>query len=264
MASNLAPIILLVPGGFYEGSYFEPFAQRLNRKGFLTVIASYPSINPSDATSHTSATDAAFVREKFIIPLVENERRDLILFAHSYGGTAGGAAAAGYGKVTRIASGKKGGVIGLIYLAGNIVSEGKSLLEKVGVFGVTLTRLTSSSHIKPSFGLCVVDPLVPTLCADLEPAVASMLAASALPHAIQVFASPSPLPAWAETAFDNRRAYFHTVQDACLPEVLQKAWLEDSGVHWSVKEVDASHSAFLSKGEEVADLVSEFAKLWNS
>lgn len=44
----------------------------------------------------------------------------------------GGAAAAGLSKVARLSDNQEGGVIGLIYLVGNIVSEGESLLQAVG------------------------------------------------------------------------------------------------------------------------------------
>jgi hypothetical protein len=56
----------------------------------------------------------------------------LIIFTHSYGGVVGGAAAAGLSKVVRSSRNQEGGVTGLVYLVGNIVSEGETLLQAVG------------------------------------------------------------------------------------------------------------------------------------
>ena len=82
------------------------------------------------------------------------------------------------------------------------------------------------------------------------------------PHAMLAFASPAPAPAWAEPAFEGRRAYIRTEQDACLPAMLQDSWIETSGVEWAVKNVNAAHTAFVSKADEVAGLVVQFAKEW--
>jgi hypothetical protein len=55
-----------------------------------------------------------------------------VIFVHSYGGIVGGAAALGLNKSLRVARGEVGGVIGLVYLVGNIVLENESLLQTIG------------------------------------------------------------------------------------------------------------------------------------
>ncbi|MCJ1413708.1 hypothetical protein MMC32_000032 [Xylographa parallela] len=194
----------------------NPLPEDLTGKALPTITASYPSVTTSNPTAYTSATDAGFVRERLVIPLVETKSRDMIISTHSSGGTAGQAAAVRYGKVTRIVSGQNDGVIGLIYLAGNIVDEGENLLGIVGGAWPPFTKYYEQ-YFAPSSGFCVSDPLVSTLCADIEPAIASTLAAAVPPHGIKAFASPSSLPAWTETALHGRRAYVHTLQDASLP-----------------------------------------------
>ena len=75
------------------------------------------------------------------------------------------------------------------------------------------------------------------LYADLEPAVAADLAALARPYAVQVVALPAPLLAWAERAFDGRRAGRITVRCRVrvYPSVRSKR-VEGEGVQWSVRE----------------------------
>ena len=110
----------------------------------------------------------------------------------------------------------------------------------------------------------MIEPAIPTLYADVEESVAKKLEASMLPHSMLSFTTPAPAPAWAEAAFDGRRAYIHTLQDCCLPAEYQKKWVEGTGVKWLTEDVDASHSSFVSKPEEVAKLVLGFVKQWTT
>lgn len=73
-----------------------------------------------------------------------------------------------------------------------------------------------------------------------------------LPHAVSAFQTPAPAPAWAERAFDGRRAYIRTLDDQCNPFFLQEMWLEKSGVEWEVVNLKTSHCPFVSCPEVVA------------
>ena len=83
-----------------------------------------------------------------------------------------------------------------------------------------------------------------------------------LPHAFTAFSSPVSRSAWAETALSGRRAYIKCTQDLALPPSLQDMFVDRSGVQWLVKDLDASHSAFVSKPEELAKLVCEIWEVW--
>lgn len=72
------------------------------------------------------------MRNNFLLPLVENEHKDVILAVHSFGGIVGGGAAVGLSKTDRLAQNLKGGVLGLIYIAGNITHEGQTMFDSVG------------------------------------------------------------------------------------------------------------------------------------
>jgi pimeloyl-ACP methyl ester carboxylesterase len=103
-----------------------------NERGFPTAPAAYPSSNPPDPDAVSCAGDIAHVRDTAIQPLVETEHRQVVILAHSYGGIVGAGAAKGFDVATRRTQGLTGGVIGLVYIAGNIAHANESLLEAVG------------------------------------------------------------------------------------------------------------------------------------
>lgn len=102
------------------------------------------------------------------------------------------------------------------------------------------------------------------MCADAVPAAAQQLEASLRPTAVLAIESPAPAAAWAEPAFAGKLAFVKCTLDKALPVSVQDMFMERSGVRWVVRQVEASHSAFLSRPAEVAailqELVGEFVK----
>jgi pimeloyl-ACP methyl ester carboxylesterase len=129
--ANSLPTIVFFAGAFAEPTCFDDLASHFKQAGYPTVYANVLSLNPPNPADVTTAKDAQYTREKVLLPLLE-EGKDVIVFAHSYGGMVGGAAAAGLSKHSRAREGKQGGVIGLLYLAGNIICEGETLLQAMG------------------------------------------------------------------------------------------------------------------------------------
>jgi pimeloyl-ACP methyl ester carboxylesterase len=123
--------IIFVAGAFADPSCFNAVAAGFNSAGFPTTYAEVLSLDPSDPSNASTSKDAEHVRATTLVPLLE-EGKDVILFAHSYGGVVAAAAAAGLSKSARHANAKPGGIIGLLYLVGNIVGEGESLKDAIG------------------------------------------------------------------------------------------------------------------------------------
>lgn len=132
MASATPPTLLLVPGAFGTPDGYEKLVPYLEKDGFSTHPGPYPSCNPTDPSTATAEKDITSLRDQVILPLLDQEHKDVVIVAHSYGGVVAGAAAKGLDKTTRQAQGKNSAVLGLIYVAGNITLEGESLLEAVG------------------------------------------------------------------------------------------------------------------------------------
>jgi pimeloyl-ACP methyl ester carboxylesterase len=125
------PVIVLVPGAFGTPEGFKRLLPHLIKAGYSTHPGSYPSCNPSDAAKVSSSQDIAFLRDNILLPLLD-QGKDVVIIAHSYGGVVAGGAAKELAKETRRAQGQHTGVIGLIYVAGNITLDGESLFTAVG------------------------------------------------------------------------------------------------------------------------------------
>jgi pimeloyl-ACP methyl ester carboxylesterase len=126
------PVIVLVPGAFGTPQGFEKMLPYLTKAGYATHPGSYPSCNPSDPAKASCSQDIAFLRDHVLLPLLNEHGKDVAILAHSYGGVVAGGAAKGLAKGTRRAQGQSTGVIGLVYVAGNITLDGESLFTAVG------------------------------------------------------------------------------------------------------------------------------------
>ena len=126
-----SPVLVLVPGAFGTPSGFDKLLPYLRDAGLSTHPGAYPSCNAADPTSATCQADIASLRNDTLLPLI-HEGRHVVVVAHSYGGVVAGGAAKGLDKQTRETQKQAGGIIGLIYVAGNITLEGEPLLEAVG------------------------------------------------------------------------------------------------------------------------------------
>lgn len=72
------------------------------------------------------AADATFIRQNILLPQI-NEGREVVLVAHSYGGSPGAEAAKGLSISEQRAAGRKGGIVGLIFICGFITRAGQTL-----------------------------------------------------------------------------------------------------------------------------------------
>lgn len=126
------PVIVLVPGAFGTPSGFDKLLPFLREAGFSVHPGAYPSCDAVDPTSATCQNDIVSLRDNVLLPLIQQQAQHVVVVAHSYGGVVAGAAAKDLDKQTRKAREQPGGIIGLIYVAGNITLEGEPLLQAVG------------------------------------------------------------------------------------------------------------------------------------
>lgn len=254
------PAVLIVPGAWHPASAYAPITTALNEAEYDDVtVANLPSLNAKDAGAASCKTDADAVREQ-ILSVVDKAAaagREVVVLAHSYGGIAAGGGAYGESTTARAKEGKKGGVVGMVYMSAFVVPEGQSLVEYLG--GQHPPYLLKD---QPGPGLCKVlnsksvlfnDVLVPA-------ALASSLEASLLPHAIRAFESPAPPPAWAQPDFAGKLAFLRCSLDQALPPFLQDMFVEKSGVEWAVKELECGHSPWASRPVEVVKALEGFLK----
>jgi pimeloyl-ACP methyl ester carboxylesterase len=125
------PTIVLIPGAWHSPVHYQELVNLLEAARYTLSSSSLPSLDPADPDAVTTRTDSKFIAEKLLAPLLD-EGNDIILVAHSYGGSPGSAAARGLSKTERASQGLNGGVIGLIFIAAFVVPEGVSLRDGVG------------------------------------------------------------------------------------------------------------------------------------
>lgn len=125
------PTFVLIPGAWHSPSHFSELNSRLHQARYPTFSLPLPSLNPAKPQSADLVTDVTFIREKLLLPLLD-QGEDVVLVMHSYGGVPGSAAAKGLSKMERGLDSHLGGIIGLVYLAAVVTSEGQSLIDKMG------------------------------------------------------------------------------------------------------------------------------------
>jgi len=131
MASLTSPTILLVPGALTTPACYDLLLPYLQDQGFPVVVAALASSYPAEPDQCTAATDGQHLLDSYLLPLI-NDRKDVVVFAHSFGATSLSGAGQKLSKTQRLEAGLRGGVVGLVYISFATVPDGKSQLELMG------------------------------------------------------------------------------------------------------------------------------------
>lgn len=126
--SSGKPYIALVPGAWHSPVHYQELLEVFEKAGYPTASIQLPSVDSKTPDEESVKGDAAAIREKLLLPLLDNGH-DVYLVAHSYGGCPTGPAAKGLSKKERNGS---GGILGLVYMAAFVAREGVSLLSALG------------------------------------------------------------------------------------------------------------------------------------
>ncbi|ROV97476.1 hypothetical protein VPNG_08729 [Cytospora leucostoma] len=246
MASPTKPTILLLQGTFQIPEVYYKFAQLLESRGFPVVQPSFPSLtdqNDPDFTKKTLDDDIQVV-ETAIRKLVEHEGKRVLVLMHSYGGLVGAEAVPDYLTLaSRRARDLPGGVARLFYLAAFVLQRGQSVATAVG---------DSPDHDHWEGRFKMRNP-ASTSYSDLPAEEAAYWAVRAVPQSDAV-----------KSTVVKRCAYTYVPStyvvcngDKAVPPQVQELFAKQAGAE--VKRIEAGHSAFLSKPEEVLALVEEAA-----
>jgi hypothetical protein len=125
------PCIVIVPGGSQNPAHYGYLSHLLLSAGYPVFSALLPSVGAGNVTVEE---DAEYIRNKMLLPMLDIENRDVILFTHSYSSVPGSAAAGGLGRGEREKAGKKTAVIGQVCMAAMLLKGGdeKTILETFG------------------------------------------------------------------------------------------------------------------------------------
>ncbi|KAL7950076.1 hypothetical protein V8C42DRAFT_309416 [Trichoderma barbatum] len=251
------PHIFIIPGAYHPGSVMELFIKSLETAEFTAESttnrsAGNPGITVQDDVAHVHS---------IIVPQIE-EGKDIVIVAHSYGGVVGSGVIAGLDKKGREARGLKGGIVGIICVSGLMTTPEQSVLERVNGrwspwIDTTKVEAEGVTYTSKSNEIATFYQDVPAELA--KSVIASLKSQSAL----SVQSRPATI-GWLDKIYNGRRAYIRCLQDAALPLAVQDGFLAQSGVEWVTRDIDSSHSPYLSMPDEltrvVADIVDEFAK----
>ncbi|KAL2833054.1 hypothetical protein BDW59DRAFT_95272 [Aspergillus cavernicola] len=118
------PTILLIPGAWHKASTYDPVANILREKGYHAETITLPSAGGPPST--TAYDDANHIQKAYLNDLVA-QGKEVILVMHSYAGIPGTESVKGFARKDLAASGKRGGVVGLIYQSAFILPAGESV-----------------------------------------------------------------------------------------------------------------------------------------
>ena len=129
MSSSASPTIVLVPGAFHVDSSMDLLGAQMAQAGYNTrtmglITVNHPKVNVQ--------ADAVELLITILSPLIEQQGKDVVLYLHSYAGFPGSTVIKGLSKQERLAAGKQGGILGLIYQSAFIPKEGNTLLQMIG------------------------------------------------------------------------------------------------------------------------------------
>jgi pimeloyl-ACP methyl ester carboxylesterase len=219
--------IVLVHGGFVDGSGWEGVYRILRADGYKVSIVQNPTISLAD--------DVAVTRR--ILAAVEGPT---ILVGHSYGGVV----------VTEAGNDSK--VAGLVYIAAFAPDQGESVatLIKNPPPGAPVPPI-----LPPQDGFLFLDKarFPASFAADVEPQKAAFMADSQVPWGVAALSGEVSKPAWKT----KPSWYLVATDDKMIPPDAQRAMSKRAGS--TVVEAKGSHAIYVSQPRAVAALIEQAA-----
>jgi pimeloyl-ACP methyl ester carboxylesterase len=220
--------VVLVHGGFVDGSGWEGVYKILRKQGYTVSIVQNPTLSLADDVAVTRRAIAAL-------------NGPVILVGHSYGGAV----------ITQAGNDPK--VAGLVYIAAFAPDEGESVgsLIKDPPPGAPVPPI-----LPPQDGFLFLDKakFAAAFAADVEPAISAFMADSQVPWGLEALNGAVSKPAWRT----KRSWYLVATDDKMIPPEAQRGMSKRAKS--VVVESKGSHSVYISQPQAVASLISDAAK----
>jgi pimeloyl-ACP methyl ester carboxylesterase len=219
--------VVLVHGGFVDGSGWQGVYDLLTADGYNVRIVQNPTLSLEDDVAVTKRAIAACDGR-------------VVLVGHSYGGVV----------VTEAGTDQK--VAALAYIAAFAPDAGESVNSLIAdpPPGAPVPPI-----LPPQDGFLFLDRerFGGSFAADVPPGQAAFMADSQVPWGVEALQGAVTKPAWRE----KPSWYLIATDDRMIPPPAQHAMSERAGS--SVTEVTASHSVYVSQPQAVASLIKEAA-----
>ncbi|MEU3187616.1 alpha/beta hydrolase [Streptomyces sp. NPDC006923] len=237
MSDASRPTVVLVHGAFADASSFANVVPALLAEGYGVVAPAVPN--------RSLIGDAEYVAS-----VIRRIPGPVVLVGHSYGGA-----------VITVA-GAEENVKALVYLAGYALEEGESLGELQGRFpdsdlaaALEYAPFPVPGSSEPGTDVSVRPDAFPSVfAADVDPALAAVLAVTQRPLAALAFAEKAPVAAWkTKPSWGLVASSDHTIN----PDVERFGYQRGQ---MTTVEVDSSHLVMLAHPEAVVDLIRQAVK----
>jgi pimeloyl-ACP methyl ester carboxylesterase len=219
--------VVLVHGGFVDGSGWEGVYKILKKKGYTVTIVQNPTISLADDVAVTKRAIAAL-------------DGPVILVGHSYGG------------VVISSAGGDPKVVGLVYICAFAADTGDSVLSLIKT---APADAPAPPILPPQDGFLFLDrqKFEASFAADVKPEIADFMANSQVPWGLAAANAGATAAAWKT----KPSWYLLTTDDHMIAPELQRAMSKRAGS--KVVEVKGSHAVYVSRPDAVASIIEQAA-----
>ena len=219
--------VVLVHGGFVDGSGWQGVYETLTADGYRVAIVQNPTVSLEG--------DTALTRQ-----VIDGLDGPVVLAGHSYGGAV----------ITAAGTHEK--VAALVYIAAFAPDKGESVNTLIAGFPADGPQ---PPILPPRDGFLFLDrdQFHASFAADLPGGQAAFMADSQVPWGLDALGGTISEAAWQI----KPSQYLLTTQDRMIPPPAQQAMAERIGA--TITEVPASHSVFASQPRAVASLIKQAA-----
>ncbi len=222
-----ARTVVLVHGGFVDGSGWEGVYKILRKDGYTVAIVQNPTISLADDVAATKRIIAA-------------QNGSVILVGHSYGGAV----------ITEAGNDPK--VAGLVYITAFALDKGESVstLIKDPPPDAPVPPI-----LPPQDGYVFLDKskFAASFAADVEAERAAFMADSQVPWGVEALSGTISEPAWKT----KPSWYLVATDDKMIPPPAQRFMSKRAGS--TVVEAAGSHAIYVSQPNAVAAIIEEAA-----
>ena len=220
--------ILLVHGGFVDGSGWQPVYKILTGEGFNVRIVQNPTLSLADDVAVTKRA-------------IASADGPVILAGHSYGGAV----------VSEAGTDPK--VKGVVYIAAFAPDKGESVSSLIAnpQPGAPVPPI-----LPPQDGFLFLDrsKFAASFAADVEPDLAAFMADSQVPWGVEALAGTISSPAWR----NKPSWYLVSTEDKMIPPPAQRSMAKRA--ESNVVETAGSHAVYVSKPKVVAEFIAQAAR----
>jgi len=219
--------IVLVHGGFVDGSGWAGVYKILKEKGYNVMVVQHPTKSLSEDVAFTKAA-------------IDSLKGEVVLVGHSYGG------------VVITEAGTHPQVTDLVYIAAFAPDKGESVSSLIAnpPPGAPVPPI-----LPPKDGYLFLDraKFTASFAADVDAGTAGFMADSQVPWGVDALAGAVSEPAW-----KTKPSYYLVASDdKMIPPPAQRKMAERAKAR--VTEVAGSHSVYVSKPRDVAEIIEKAA-----